>query len=48
MTLSDRPLLDEMMGELKKNQTTVCPAAVLTIVRSKQFRIIEVWSDEDE
>ena len=37
VTLSDQPLLDTMMAELKKNDYRVS-AALLTIVQSKQFR----------
>lgn len=38
-TLSDTSLIDEMVSELKKNEGRVS-AAVLTIVRSKQFQMI--------
>jgi Protein of unknown function (DUF1592)/Protein of unknown function (DUF1588)/Protein of unknown function (DUF1587)/Protein of unknown function (DUF1585)/Protein of unknown function (DUF1595) len=37
--LSDQPLIDEMVAELNKNEGKLS-AAVLTIVRSKQFRMI--------
>ena len=39
VTLSDQPLIDEMVAELNKNEGRVS-AAVLVIVRSKQFRMI--------
>ena len=37
VTLSDGPLLDEMLAQLKKNDDRLS-AAVLAIVQSKQFR----------
>ena len=39
VALSDQPLIDEMVAELKKNEGRMS-AAVLTIVRSKKFRMI--------
>jgi hypothetical protein len=39
VTLSDQALLDEMVAELNKNEGRVS-AALLTIVRSPQFRMI--------
>ncbi len=38
-TLSDQPLIDEMVAELDQNDGRLS-AAVLTIVRSPQFRMI--------
>jgi hypothetical protein len=46
--LSDEPLLDEMMDQMKKNDYRLS-AAVYTIVRSKQFRYhrgLEATNDE--
>ena len=48
VTLSDQPLIDEMVAELNKNDGRLS-AAVLAIVRSPQFRMIrgsELRSDE--
>lgn len=48
VTLSDQPLIDEMMVELNKNDGRLS-AAVLAIVQSRQFRMIrgsEYASDE--
>jgi hypothetical protein len=39
VTLSDQPLIDEMIAELNRNDGRLS-AAVLTIVRSSQFRMI--------
>ena len=47
-TLSDTSLIDEMVSELNKNDGRLS-AAVLTIVRSPQFRMIrgsDVATDE--
>jgi hypothetical protein len=48
VTLADQPLLDEMLGDLKRNNYRLS-AAVQTIVRSKQFRYhraMEATKDE--
>jgi mono/diheme cytochrome c family protein len=48
VTLSDQTTIDEMMSELKKNDGHLS-AAVLTIVRSQQFRSIRgsAYSDDE-
>src|SRR5262249_45844670 len=39
VVLSDQPLIDEMVGELNRNEGRVM-AAILAIVRSPQFRMV--------
>ena len=46
-TLSDTSLIDEMVSELNKNDGRLS-AAVLTIVRSPQFRMIRGSDVADE